>query len=111
MDKRALLACLENLNFTSLEAQIYLSLLEHGAQSGYQLAKTIQLSRPSIYNALEHLYEKGVVLRLPDKSSTYTAGKIRPFSFPNCNMPTSKPPKKPPQNSQSCFIRKRKNAS
>ncbi len=73
MDKHELLACLENLNFTSLEAQIYLSLLEHGAQSGYQLAKTIQLSRPSIYNALEHLYEKGVVLRLSDKSSTYTA--------------------------------------
>lgn len=73
MDKHELLACLENLNFTSLEAKIYLSLLEHGAQSGYQLAKTIQLSRPSIYNALEHLYEKGVVLRLSDKSSTYTA--------------------------------------
>lgn len=73
MDKRELLACLEDLNFTSLEAQIYFSLLEHGAQSGYQLAKTIQLSRPSIYNALEHLYGKGAVLRLPDKSSTYTA--------------------------------------
>lgn len=68
-----LIACLERLHFSRLEAQIYIALLEGGELSGYQLAKKIRLSRPSIYNALDHLYEKGVVALVADSSSNYVA--------------------------------------
>ncbi|MDF2820640.1 MAG: putative transcriptional regulator [Clostridiales bacterium] len=67
--------CLTKLNFTKLEAQVYLVLLESGPLSGYQVAKKIEISRSSIYNALDHMYEKGIVMLLSDKTSTYVAEK------------------------------------
>ena len=52
---------LEKLNFTKLETQIYLALLGSEPLSPYQLAKKIEIARASIYNALEHMLEKGMV--------------------------------------------------
>ena len=45
--------------------------------SGYQLAKRIDLSRPSIYNALERMYERGIILSLPESASTWVAENPR----------------------------------
>lgn len=73
MNEADMIDCLCRLNFTKLEAQIYLTLLNQGDMSGYQLAKKIDISRPSIYNALNHMYEKGIVLLLADNSSVYKA--------------------------------------
>lgn len=73
MERTELTACMEKLHFTKLEAQIYLVLLEEGEMSGYQLAKRIEISRPSIYNTLVHMYEKGMVLRVPDSTASYIA--------------------------------------
>lgn len=73
MNEQKIVECLEKLNFSKLEAQIYITLLSEGDLSGYQLAKKINISRPSIYNALNHMYEKGVVLLLADNSSIYRA--------------------------------------
>lgn len=73
MNEADMIDCLCKLNFTKLEAQIYLTLLNQGDMSGYQLAKKIDISRPSIYNALNHMYEKGIVLLLADNSSVYKA--------------------------------------
>ena len=64
---------LERLNFTKLEAQIYLALLGTEPLSAYQLAKKIDISRTSIYNALEHMLEKGMVELVPDNTSLYVA--------------------------------------
>ena len=75
---------LEQLNFTKLEAQIYLALLGTEPLSAYQLAKRIEISRTSIYNALDHMLEKGMVQMIPENTSLYMAqepdvilGKIR----------------------------------
>lgn len=73
MNKDELIYCLENLGFSKLEAQIYLALLEGGNMSAYQLAKKIEISRPSIYNALEHMYEKGIVQVIPESTIMYVA--------------------------------------
>lgn len=73
MNEADMIDCLCKLNFTKLEAQIYLTLLNQGDMSGYQLAKKIDISRPSIYNALNHMYEKGIVLLIADNSSVYKA--------------------------------------
>ena len=64
---------LEELRFNKLESQIYLTLLEEGRMSAYQLAKKIDIARTSIYNALEHMQEKGFVLLVPEKTAIYIA--------------------------------------
>ncbi len=68
-----LIESLEKLNFTKLEAQIYTALLGSEPLSAYQLAKKINISRPSIYNALEHMLDKGMVETVPDQTALYTA--------------------------------------
>lgn len=70
-----MIECLGHLNFSRLEAQIYLTLLEKGKQSGYQIAKNIHISRPSVYAALDHMFEKGVVLLLSEDVHLYEAQK------------------------------------
>ena len=64
---------LEKLNFSKLEAQIYLALLGTEPLSAYQLAKKIEIARPSIYNALEHMLEKGMVEMVPGDTALYIA--------------------------------------
>lgn len=64
---------LEKLNFSKLEAQIYLALLGTEPLSAYQLAKKIDISRTSIYNALEHMLEKGMVEMVPNDTALYIA--------------------------------------
>lgn len=68
-----LAVCLEGLGFTSLENKIYLTLLDNKAMSPYQLAKKIDISRPSIYNALEHMVTKGMVEVVPGDTVMYIA--------------------------------------
>lgn len=64
---------LERLNFSKLEAQIYLALLGSEPMSAYQLAKKIEMSRPAIYNSLEHMLDKGMVAVIPNSTLLYTA--------------------------------------
>lgn len=64
---------LVGLGFSVLEAKIYLALLRCGNQSAYQLAKEIEISRPSIYNALEHMVHKGFVEQIPNPTALYKA--------------------------------------
>lgn len=64
---------LEKIGFTRLEAQIYLALQGESPMSAYQLAKKVEMSRPAIYNALEHMLEKGMVEVVPNETLLYTA--------------------------------------
>ena len=70
---KELLTSLEGLGFTTLECKIYLSLLEYGPMSPYQIAKKIDISRSSIYNALEHMVSKGMVAVVPEDTVLYIA--------------------------------------
>ena len=67
---------LEHLNFSRLEAQIYMALIGSEPMSAYQLAKKIAIARPSIYNALEHMLDKGMVELVPDQTALYTAQEV-----------------------------------
>lgn len=64
---------LEKLGFTRLEAQIYLVLLKSKPMSAYQIAKKIDMSRPAIYNCLEHMFDKGMVDQIPNDTALYIA--------------------------------------
>lgn len=64
---------LEGLGFSKLEVTIYLILLDNGAMSPYQIAKKVDISRSSIYNALEHMLNKGMVELIPEDAAMYVA--------------------------------------
>lgn len=64
---------LEKLNFTRLEAQLYIALLGEKPLSAYQLAKKVNISRSSIYNALDHMLDKGMVEVIPNETLLYVA--------------------------------------
>ena len=68
-----LILSLEGLGFSTLECKIYLSLLDYGAMSPYQIAKKVDISRSSIYNALEHMVSKGMVEVVPEDTVMYIA--------------------------------------
>lgn len=64
---------LEGLGFSKLEVNIYLILLDNGAMSPYQISKKVDISRSSIYNALEHMLNKGMVEVIPEDTVMYIA--------------------------------------
>lgn len=64
---------LQVLNFSRLEAQIYITLLKHDKLNGSQVAKLLNLSRSSVYSALNSLYHKGIVVLVPGESNLYKA--------------------------------------
>lgn len=67
--------CMTALGFSELERKIYLVLLRGGTMSAYQIAKKIDVSRPSIYNALEHMVSKGMAEVIPNDTALYAAQK------------------------------------
>lgn len=62
-----------NLHFTKLEAQIYITLLEGGELTGYQIAKKIHISRSSVYSVLDSMHERGILMLLPGEPLVYKA--------------------------------------
>ena len=50
---------LMGLGLTKHESSIYLALLEQGAQTGYEVAKSTGISRSNTYITLASLVEKG----------------------------------------------------
>ncbi|WP_167958915.1 TrmB family transcriptional regulator [Anaerosporobacter faecicola] len=68
-----LITYLCNLHFTRLEAQIYVTLLEGGELTGYQIAKKIHISRSSVYSVLDSMHQRGILLLLPGEPLVYKA--------------------------------------
>lgn len=69
------LELLEKLNFTKTEASVYIDLLKNYSLTGYQIAKNLNISRSSVYSALDNLYKRGVVFLLNGNSQMYIAEK------------------------------------
>ena len=65
--------CLSVLGFSELEQKIYLAMLRGGTMSAYQIAKKIDISRPSVYHALEQMTEKGMTALIPNDTALYAA--------------------------------------
>ncbi|MDR3597174.1 helix-turn-helix domain-containing protein [Clostridium sp.] len=66
---------LEKLNFSKTEAAVYINLLKNSSLNGYKIAKNLNLSRSSVYSALDNLYKKGIVFLLPGETQIYKAEK------------------------------------
>lgn len=64
---------LEKLNFSRTEAAVYINLLKSSSSNGYKIAKNLNMSRSSVYSALDNLYKKGIVFLLPGESQVYKA--------------------------------------
>lgn len=64
---------LEKLNFSKTEAAVYIDLLKNSSANGYKIAKNLNISRSSVYSALDNLYKKGVVFLVPGDSQVYKA--------------------------------------
>jgi len=71
MDEIILL--LEKLNFSKTEAAVYIDLLKNSSSNGYKIAKNLNMSRSSVYSALDNLYKKGIIFLLPGDSQVYKA--------------------------------------
>ncbi|UJF16144.1 hypothetical protein LZ578_03135 [Jeotgalibaca sp. MA1X17-3] len=56
-----LINVLKDFKFTESEAKIYISLLQHGSCTGYELSKVSGVARSKIYNLLENLVSRGIV--------------------------------------------------
>ncbi len=64
---------LEYFNFSKTEASVYLNLVKNGAQNGSQVAKDLNISRSSVYSALENLYSRATIYLLQSDSRTFKA--------------------------------------
>jgi HTH-type transcriptional regulator, sugar sensing transcriptional regulator len=68
---KKLLSNLQNLNFTQYESRAYLSLLEQGNITGYELAKNSGIPASKIYQVLNKLMEKEVIIALDSEPVKY----------------------------------------
>jgi DNA-binding MarR family transcriptional regulator len=65
---------LQRLGFTEYEAQAYVTLVEHGELSGYELAKRSGIPRANVYAVIDKLLERGAVLQAQgEKGPRYAA--------------------------------------
>lgn len=67
---------LKRIGLTELEARCYLSLVEKGEQTGYEVAKNISSSRSNVYASLNSLSKKGACRMIENKSTFYVAVPI-----------------------------------
>ena len=61
------------LSLTKREQDIYLALLKKGAARGSDIAKRLSISRPHVYDALNHLVDAGLVSYIEKQGSRFYA--------------------------------------
>ncbi len=66
---------MSRFNFTRVEAQVYVALLQNAPLNGSQLAKLVDLPRSTVYNALSNLEKRGAAVLTPGETSVYHAEK------------------------------------
>lgn len=77
--KHKLLSWLEDLGLSSYEAQAYLAALRHAPLTGYQLSKASGVPRSRIYDTIEKLTAKGLLMSQPGEKNLVTALDYRAF--------------------------------
>lgn len=65
------LSVLEKLGFSSNEAKVYATLIKHKALNGYEIAKMSGVARSLVYEVINRLVAKGVVIRLEGEPNYY----------------------------------------
>ncbi|MCK5197848.1 MAG: TrmB family transcriptional regulator [Spirochaetales bacterium] len=64
---------LSKFNFTNIETEIYIHLLQYPQLNGSQLAKIVNLPRSTVYNALNNLQKRGAAILISGNISVYQA--------------------------------------
>lgn len=67
---------LKRIGLTELEAKCFLTLVEHGEQTGYEVAKNISASRSNVYASLNSLNRKGACRVIEGKNTSYVSVPI-----------------------------------
>lgn len=70
---------LSSFGLTRIEATIYITLLSHGAMTGYEIAKETGISRSNVYNSLTTLVEKGAAYTIQGEASKFVPVKVEVF--------------------------------
>jgi DNA-binding MarR family transcriptional regulator len=70
---------LEELGLSSYEAQAYLAALQHPPLTGYQLSKVSGVPRSRIYETIERLTARGLLVSQPGEKNLLTARDYRTF--------------------------------
>lgn len=70
---------LSSFGLTRIEATIYITLLSHGAMTGYEIAKETGISRSNVYNSLATLVEKGAAYTMQGEASKFIPVKVEAF--------------------------------
>ncbi|MBQ1949118.1 MAG: TrmB family transcriptional regulator [Treponema sp.] len=68
-------SALVSLGFTATEANVYCTMVPEEKMNGYQIAKSLNISRSSVYAALENMVNKGAILSIPGNKNEYTVVK------------------------------------
>ena len=68
-----LIASLEKLGLAKAEALVYVDVLQNASSNGSQITKRIGLPKPTVYLALEKLYQRGLLNLIPGKNRQYLA--------------------------------------
>lgn len=72
---------LRRFNYTESEAKVYMALLQNGPQTGYEVSKSSGVPRSKVYNILEMLVNRGVVVTTTgNKTLLYRAESINRLS-------------------------------
>ncbi|HSP54466.1 MAG TPA: helix-turn-helix domain-containing protein [Dehalococcoidia bacterium] len=61
---------MQGLGYSEYEARAYVTLLERGPLTGYQLARATSIPRPNIYPVLDRLQKRGAVSRVESKGGS-----------------------------------------
>lgn len=68
-----LLNYLCNIGFSRIEALVYCTLVPEEKMGGYQIAKKLNVQRPSVYSALTSLENRGFITAVPGETTEYSA--------------------------------------
>lgn len=68
-----LVEALKTLGLTGHEAQVYISNVQKGEQTGYEIANLTGIARSNVYAALASLLEKGIVYKVSEEPARYVA--------------------------------------
>jgi HTH-type transcriptional regulator, sugar sensing transcriptional regulator len=74
MDKGDIFGLIRKAGFSEYETKCYLALLERDSLTVNEIAKLADIPRPSAYDVLDKLMEKGLVTAIASKTKRYSAG-------------------------------------
>ncbi len=71
--EKAVVERLRTFGINEMEARLYFTLLNHGAETAGELVDVTGVARAEVYNALNGLFEKGMTEESTERPTRYCA--------------------------------------